>query len=231
MRPHKCQKWSNMVEFYIWLYLYLCSLFVRVCLVFAICISYFCTKSTSYIACIEVLACVWFWREKKTLCHQEGQWTWKYWDKSVESADRAKKRCWLWYLVEYIVGKAEKYFSHLGQLDLASKKYLMKREKRGRKYTTCIPNIQGKLLWSEGQSLPSKSLRLKKLNRWRNNFWFWKKTSQSPKTFCHPHEPSMKYLIGSEDLSKPTEFSEQTLLPAFRGFLDYCIMTWREIGK
>ena len=114
MRPHKCQKWSNMVEFYIWLYLYLCSLFVRVCLVFAICISYFCTKSTSYIACIEVLACVWFWREKKTLCHQEGQWTWKYWDKSVESADRAKKRCWLWYLVEYIVGKAEKIFLPLG---------------------------------------------------------------------------------------------------------------------
>ena len=129
------------------------------------------------------------------------------------------------------VEKLKKYFSHLGQLDLASKKYLMKREKQGRKYTTCIPNIQGKLLWSEGQSLPSESLRLKKLNRWRNNFWFWKKTSQSPKTFCHPHEPSMKYLIGSEDLSKPTEFSEQTLLPAFRGFLDYCIMTWREIGK
>ena len=97
-KPLKCQKWSNMV----------------VCLVFAICISYFCTKSTSYIACIEVLACVWFWREKKTLCHQEGQWTWKYWDKSVESADRAKKRCWLWYLVEYIVGKAEKIFLPLG---------------------------------------------------------------------------------------------------------------------
>ena len=112
MRPHKCQKWSNMVEFYIWLYLYLCSLFVRVCLVFAICISYFCTKSTSYIAYIEILACVWFW--KKTLCHQERQWTWKYWDKSVESADRAKKRCWLWYLVEYIVGKAEKIFLPLG---------------------------------------------------------------------------------------------------------------------
>ena len=44
------------------------------------------------------------------------------------------------------VEKLKKYFSHLGQLDLASKKYLMKREKRGRKYTTCIPNIQGKLL-------------------------------------------------------------------------------------
>ena len=44
------------------------------------------------------------------------------------------------------VEKLKKYFSHLGQLDLASKKYLMKREKQGRKYTTCIPNIQGKLL-------------------------------------------------------------------------------------
>ena len=41
------------------------------------------------------------------------------------------------------VEKLKKYFSHLGQLDLASKKYLMKREKQGRKY---IPNIQGKLL-------------------------------------------------------------------------------------
>ena len=66
----------------------------------------------SYIAYIEILACLWFW--KKTLCHQERQWTWKYWDKSVESADRAKKRCWLWYLVEYIVGKAEKIFLPLG---------------------------------------------------------------------------------------------------------------------
>ena len=41
------------------------------------------------------------------------------------------------------VEKLKKYFSHLGQLDLASKKYLMKREEQGRKY---IPNIQGKLL-------------------------------------------------------------------------------------
>ena len=175
-----------MVEFYIWLYLYLFSLYVNICHLYLIFL-----YKIYLIHCIHRNTCL-FVILKNHYATKKGS---KHENIGINQLNRQIEPrkgvgCDAWLNIS--VEKLKKYFSHLGQLDLASKKYLMKREKQGGKYTTCIPNIQGKLLWSEGQSLPSEYLRLKKLNRRRNEYCFWKPTRQSPQTFCHPHEPSMK---------------------------------------